>query len=134
MLTARDLSPGRRFERAGPPMVQAAFNDFGALLGTDAPIHVDPDYGARTVYGGTIAQGMLLLAPVETWLCDLFGREAWHGSGGLKATMLSPARAGERGAMVLTVRSVAAGRATLDLSISRADTLLIAGEVSITLP
>ena len=49
------FAPGQRFERAGPPLTQEAFTEFGNLLCTDAPIHVDPAYARGTAFGGTIA-------------------------------------------------------------------------------
>ncbi len=39
---------------------QNEFNRFAALSGDDNPIHVDPEFSARTHFGRTVAHGMLL--------------------------------------------------------------------------
>lgn len=41
-------------------LTQDDFNAFAALSGDDNPIHVDPDFSARTSFGRTVAHGMLL--------------------------------------------------------------------------
>ncbi len=39
---------------------QADFDAFARISGDDNPIHVDPDFAARTHFGRTVAHGMLL--------------------------------------------------------------------------
>lgn len=39
---------------------QAEFNAFAAVSGDNNPIHVDPEFSARTRFGGTVSHGMLL--------------------------------------------------------------------------
>lgn len=41
---------------------QSAIDNFAQVTGDDAPIHVDPEFAARTRFGGTIAHGMLTLS------------------------------------------------------------------------
>jgi acyl dehydratase len=41
-------------------LTQDEFNRFAALSGDDNPIHVDPDFSARTRFGKTVAHGMFL--------------------------------------------------------------------------
>ncbi|RMF35745.1 MAG: hydratase [Alphaproteobacteria bacterium] len=41
---------------------QAEFDAFARLSGDDNPIHVDPDFAARTRFGRTVAHGMLIYA------------------------------------------------------------------------
>jgi acyl dehydratase len=43
---------------------QDDFNRFAALSGDDNPIHVDPEFSARTKFGRTVAHGMLLYASI----------------------------------------------------------------------
>lgn len=48
---------------------QSDFDRFAALSGDDNPIHVDPDFAARTRFGRTVAHGMLLYSCV----CGVLG-------------------------------------------------------------
>jgi acyl dehydratase len=48
---------------------QSDFDRFAALSGDDNPIHVDPEFSARTKFGRTVAHGMLLYSTV----CGLLG-------------------------------------------------------------
>ena len=43
---------------------QADFERFALLSGDDNPIHVDPEFAARTGFGRTVAHGMLLYSRV----------------------------------------------------------------------
>ena len=43
---------------------QDDFNRFAALSGDDNPIHVDPEFSARTKFGKTVAHGMLLCGSI----------------------------------------------------------------------
>jgi acyl dehydratase len=123
---------GQVLLREGPVLTQASFNAFGTLLGTDAPIHIDPDYARQTPFGGTIAQGMLLLAPLEAWLCELFGEAAWFSGGRLHVRLLKPAMAGERVTMRLTVTAHDTHRATaLDFTLHCGERALAAGKVTL---
>lgn len=47
------------FERV---FTQRQFDRFAALSGDDNPIHVDPEFSARTKFGRTVAHGMFLYA------------------------------------------------------------------------
>ncbi|MEW5721363.1 MAG: MaoC family dehydratase [Chloroflexota bacterium] len=41
-------------------LTQEEFDRFAALSGDDNPIHVDPEFSARTRFGKTVAHGMFL--------------------------------------------------------------------------
>jgi acyl dehydratase len=41
-------------------LTQAEFNLFAEVSGDNNPIHVDPDFSARTRFGRTVSHGMLL--------------------------------------------------------------------------
>ena len=45
-------------------LTQDEFNRFAKLSGDNNPIHVDPDFSARTRFGKTVAHGMFLYSLV----------------------------------------------------------------------
>ncbi len=57
------LAPGQQAEYRRT-FSQAEFDCFAALSGDDNPIHVDPEFSARTHFGRTVAHGMLLYTAV----------------------------------------------------------------------
>ncbi len=131
MLKLAELAPGRRFERAGMALVQANFNAFGRLHGTDAPIHVDPDYAARTPFGGTIAHGMMLLAFFETWLCGLFGDAAWDRGGHFQGKLLGVVKVGDPLLYAMEVTAMDQTSASFALKLQSGERLLAVGEATI---
>lgn len=51
---------------------QADFERFASLSGDHNPIHVDPEFSARTHFGKTVAHGMLLYSAIWSALCAHF--------------------------------------------------------------
>ena len=133
MLKLRDLTVGQSFERPGPELTQARFIAFARLHGTDAPIHTDPDYAAKTPFGGTIAHGMMILAVFESWLCSLFGSKAWDRGGLFQSKLLNVVKAGEPTTYRIEVKARAADTVTLALSLHSGDRLLAIGEATLLL-
>ena len=44
---------------------QGDFDTFARLSGDDNPIHVDPEFAARTRFGRTLAHGMMLFSTIS---------------------------------------------------------------------
>lgn len=59
-MTARKPVPARDHAVLDRTFSQADFNAFARLSGDDNPIHVDPEFSARTRFGRTVAHGALL--------------------------------------------------------------------------
>jgi acyl dehydratase len=53
-------------------LAQEDFNRFAALSGDDNPIHVDPEFSARTHFGKTVAHGMFLYSLIHGALGKYF--------------------------------------------------------------
>jgi acyl dehydratase len=67
---------------------QADFDQFAALSGDANPIHVDPEFAARTGFGRTVAHGMLLYSCV--WALMAASRP---GARHVRQTLMFPAPA-----------------------------------------
>ena len=65
---------------------QAEFDAFAQLSGDDNPIHVDPEFSARTRFGRTVAHGMLLYSV----LCGTISRH-FPGAVQLSQELMFPA-------------------------------------------
>jgi len=79
------LSPGETATFA-TEFTQEQFDRFAALSGDDNPIHVDPEFSARTKFGRTVAHGMFLYANI----CRALGRVA-PGAAPLGQELMFPA-------------------------------------------
>ncbi|TYO91302.1 MaoC family dehydratase [Oceanicella actignis] len=49
---------------------QAEFDAFARVSGDDNPIHVDPEFSARTRFGRTVSHGMLIYARLWAMLAE----------------------------------------------------------------
>jgi acyl dehydratase len=49
---------------------QGEFDLFAGISGDDNPIHVDPDFAARTRFGRTVAHGMMLYSLIWARIVD----------------------------------------------------------------
>jgi 3-hydroxybutyryl-CoA dehydratase len=84
--------------RAGSPLPelqrelnQKKINCYAEAVSDFNPIHVDPEFAARTSFGGTIAHGMLILAYISEIMEIVFG-EHWPSSGKLAVRFKAPAK------------------------------------------
>ncbi len=100
---------------------QEDFNRFAGLSGDDNPIHVDPEFAARTRFGRTVCHGMLLYSSI----CAALSREldpafVQHEQ---ELMFLTPTFAGEEVEIRLEVTGLApdAGLAELATVIYRPD-------------
>ncbi|MBI3372607.1 MAG: MaoC family dehydratase [Betaproteobacteria bacterium] len=95
-------------EMLGPfswTITQAQIDAYAAAAGANDPIHVDP--AAATPLGGTIAQGMLVLAVMAEFIGNaLHDATAWRCSGALDVRFRAPARPGDR--LVVRAKRIAA--------------------------
>ena len=70
-------------------------NAYAKASGDDNPLHLDPEFAAKTQFGGIIAHGMLPLAFVSEMMTAAHGRD-WLESGGLRVRFKGAARVGDR--------------------------------------
>jgi len=107
------VNAGDRIEREHT-FTQADFDAFAVLSGDDNPIHVDPEFSARTRFGRTVAHG-LLLCSVLRGLVD----ELAPGARLAEQQVMFPAPTFADEAMRFVVE--AADAATVDLRVERLD-------------
>ena len=73
-------------------LTQDAFDRFAALSGDDNPIHVDPEFSARTRFGKTVAHGMFLYSLI----CGVLAKHIPNASQVSQALMFpTPSYVGE---------------------------------------
>ncbi len=98
---------------------QDEFNRFAALSGDDNPIHVDPEFSARTHFGRTVSHGMLLYTALSGVLAACL-----PGAEQIEQELMFPAPtyAGEEVVIRLAVSELLPdGSAWLDTTITKPD-------------
>ncbi len=87
------------------PVTQERIDAYAEASGDHNPLHVDPEFGATTQFGGTIAHGMILFGYMSDALSQAYGA-SWSESGRMRARFRAPARPGD----VVTVSVEERGR------------------------
>lgn len=104
------------FERT---LTQGDFDAFAVLSGDNNPIHVDPDFAARTRFGRTVSHGMLLYG----LLCAALGAVAPGATHTAQELIFpAPTYAGEPLRITLHIaRAEADGEMVVEATITRPD-------------
>jgi len=105
---------------------QAEFDLFAAISGDDNPIHVDPDFSARTRFGRTVSHGMLIYARLWGLLRSAYP-DLNHKSQALMFP--NPCFVGDR--VLLSVRSVAPGLFAMEATRPADGAVLLTGETEV---
>jgi 3-hydroxybutyryl-CoA dehydratase len=112
-------------------ITQEKINRYAVAGGDDNPLHTDPEFAARTMFGGTIAHGMLVLAYLSEMLTAAFG-PAWLSSGRLKVRFKAPARPGDSVSAVGHVVRAEGGRTVCEVECrNQRDEMLVSGEAEV---
>jgi 3-hydroxybutyryl-CoA dehydratase len=75
-------------------ITQQGIQRYAEASGDYNPVHVDEEYARTTLFGGTIAHGMLVLAYLSEMMAAAFGDD-WLAGGRLKVRFRAPARPGD---------------------------------------
>ena len=75
-------------------VTQEQINAYADASGDYNPLHIDPEFAAKTELGGTVAHGMLILAYLSEFMTENFG-ENWVNSGSLNARFKGAAYPGD---------------------------------------
>ncbi len=79
------------FERS---VTQERIVAYAEASGDHNPLHIDPEFGATTQFGGNIAHGMMLFGYMSDALTQAYGA-AWAVNGRMRARFRAPARPGD---------------------------------------
>ncbi len=112
-----EITPGQTVTQERV-LAQEEFNRFASLSGDDNPIHVDPEFSARTRFGKTVAHGMFLYSLIDSTL-----KRNFPGAVQVSQDLMfpEPSYVGEKITVSLRVVEVqpAVGRARLETVITR---------------
>jgi len=75
-------------------VTQEQINAYAEASGDFNPLHIDPEFAAKTELGSTVAHGMLILAYLSEFMTENFG-ENWINSGSLSARFKGAAYPGD---------------------------------------
>ena len=75
-------------------ITQERINYYAEASGDDNPLHVDEEFAANSIFGSTVAHGMLVLALVSEMMQTAFPRE-WASGGSLKIRFKRPTFPGD---------------------------------------
>ncbi len=75
-------------------ITQEMVNSYAEVSGDHNPLHVDKEFAEKSIFGSTIAHGMLILALVSEMMYAGFSKE-WATSGGLKIRFKRPTFPGD---------------------------------------
>ena len=111
-------------------LTQDKIDRYAHAGGDGNPLHTDPEFAAKTQFGGTIAHGMLILAYLSEMMTVAFGR-AWLSGGWLKVRFKAAARPGDTVSAVGHVDRVKGGRAVCAVECrNQRDEVLVSGEAT----
>ncbi len=93
-LRLKELSIGTSLPESKRQVTQEHINAYASASGDYNPIHIDPEFAARTPLGGTVAHGMLILAYLSEFMTVSFGLD-WLSSGSISARFKGAAYPGD---------------------------------------
>ena len=109
---------------------QALIARYADVSGDRNPLHLDPEFASGTIFGRTIAHGMMTLAFVSQAMRDWVG-EAWVERGFLRVTFVAPVFAGDALIVRTRVEAVTATAVQCKVECWVGDRLTLTGEAGI---
>ncbi len=112
-------------------VTQEQLRRYADATGDHNPLHLDEAFAATSMFGRTIAHGMLVLAFVSEMMTDAFDRRWAHG-GSLKVRFRAPVFPGDRVEARGALTSEADGVATYAVAVRNGEGAeVITGEASV---
>jgi 3-hydroxybutyryl-CoA dehydratase len=134
-LNLSELSIGLVLPEIHKTIVQEDVNLYARASLDFNPIHIDAEFARKTVHGGTIAHGMLILAYVSQLMSDSFGLH-WLTGGRLNVRFKAPARPGDNITIQGKIRKISNGNGlkTINCEVlcsNQKDEVVITGEATL---
>jgi acyl dehydratase len=126
------LAVGDKVKTNCDALVQDKLNRFGNMLGTNGKIHTDPEFAKTAPAGDVLVQGMLVLAPLHSVFCTLFGEDVWLTHGAMECKLIGATHPSEAITYDVEITAVEPNRVTLDYSCIKAnDTKVAVGTATV---
>jgi len=123
-----DCLPERSYE-----ITQDRIVSYAEATGDFNPIHVDPEFAAKTAFKGTIAHGLLAVGFLSQMMMHWKPHD-WTRSGKLTVDFLKPLRPGDEVVVNGEVKAIKGDRVFCDVTCQKKDgTKLVQGTAEITL-
>lgn len=90
----KTIDKGTRLTELKRTVTQERINAYASASGDYNPLHINPEFAAKTELGGTVAHGMLILAYLSEFMTENFGAD-WINSGSLSARFKGAAYPGD---------------------------------------
>ena len=88
------LQEGDTFPTIVKSVAQSRVEEYAAVSDDYNPIHLDPDFAAKSQFGRTIAHGMMIAATFSEMMTLAFGQD-WLKGGRLKIRFRGPVHLGD---------------------------------------
>ncbi len=85
----------REIESIKRIFTQEVIDQYAVVSGDHNRIHTDPEYAKSTLFGGTVAHGMLVASLIGQLMVREVGEENWSIGGYLKMRFRAPVRPGD---------------------------------------
>ena len=113
-MQTESLAVGSELPAVVKKITQETIARYADASGDHNPLHIDPEFAAKSQFEGTVAHGMLVLAYISEMLTAAFG-DRWLESGRLKIRFRAPARPGDTITATGTVISIDGGSVSCDI-------------------
>ncbi len=87
----RVFNTGDKLPTVVREITQEKIDLYAEASGDFNPLHIDPEFAKDTIFGGTIAHGMLTLAYISQVMSEFY-REGWINGGQMEINFLAPVR------------------------------------------
>jgi 3-hydroxybutyryl-CoA dehydratase len=89
-----DIKVGMDLPKITKKITQKNINDYAEASGDFNPLHIDPEFGAKTEFKSTIAHGLISVGYISQVMYEAF-EKSWLNTGVIDIKFISPVRPDE---------------------------------------